>query len=592
MTAALPPPNGDVKIGTKMQAEPVGGNGAALVAAARTMAAEKRPLPRGMRAARMEQAERCADLLNKLPPLDASTRYVRSWAIQSSLDQHGSLKRQREILMEIARSRVQVRQAQASLAEVALEEALLECRTVNVATATPEARAKVAAAVKTAAEKVRLTSHALKLEVSLAETRMAVAIEEIRKSQDEMRALKKGIDDKNRQREIGVQNIPDSERQYYCTNCKVGGHGARFCEYLLKRPNWNVFPHQKWFQDDVKGDQYFCPLGKHEVDFVDETQFSSVAMYLKGRIWLEEKTRVWEMVPEIMPPTYIIVNRVWKGDEPPEAGKLGLNFGTFVEAPADQGWWEAAQKEPTAKALTDEQRAAIKDIDALPWFLKEADRNWGTSVRCFTSLDECMRYAKPEATYVVQRHIARPLLYEGRKAHIKFYILVNALAEGKKWQYWSLRDGYLSVAPHPWSPKDVTKDMQVTIVRSQRCQATWSEWPNIYPKCRDATKIVFRRAVAERKLEAREKAQFEIMSADYIVDEDLNVYLLEFNTSPVLKDPKDSPETNDGAMIEAALGIVFPWEGSDSSPWELADEFEGPEYIPTPQENGDLPGAR
>jgi hypothetical protein len=113
----------------------------------------------------------------------------------------------------------------------------------------------------------------------------------------------------------------------------------------------------------------------------------------------------------------------------------------------------------------------------------------------------------------------------------------------------------------------------------------------VYPKCRDATKVVFRRAVAERKLEARDKAQFEIMSADYIVDEDYNVYLLEFNTSPVLKDPKDSPDVNDGEMITAALGIVFPWKGSDSSPWELADEFEGPEYIPT-KENGDQPTAR
>merc|ERR1719453_1558924 len=137
MTAALAPPN-DLKIGSKMhaQADSVG-NGAVLVAAARTMAAEKKPLPRGMRAARMEQAERCADLLNKLPPLDASTRYMRSWAIQSALDQHGSLKRQREILVEIARSRVQVRQAQASLAEVALEEALMQCRSANVASATP-----------------------------------------------------------------------------------------------------------------------------------------------------------------------------------------------------------------------------------------------------------------------------------------------------------------------------------------------------------------------------------------------------------------------------------------------------------------------
>ena len=36
---------------------------------------------------------------------------------------------------------------------------------------------------------------------------------------------------------------------------EVGGHGARFCDYLLQRPNWHVFPHQKWFQDEVKGDQ-------------------------------------------------------------------------------------------------------------------------------------------------------------------------------------------------------------------------------------------------------------------------------------------------------------------------------------------------
>merc|ERR1719460_2105021 len=427
---------------------------------------------------------------------------------------------------------------------------------------------------------------------AIPETRMAVAVDEIRKSQDEMRALKKAIDDKNRQRDQGVQNIPESELQHYCTNCKVGGHGARFCEYLLKRPNWHVFPHQKWFQDEVKGDQYFCPLGKHTVDFVDETQFSSVAMYLKGRIWLEEKTKVFEMVPEIMPPTYIIVNRKWKGPEPPEATQAGITFEEYVEAPADTGWWEAAQKEPTAKEITEEEKEqcalALKGKDELlPWFLKEADRNWGTSVRCFETLEECVKYAKADSTYVVQRHIARPLLYEGRKAHIKFYILVNATARGAKWQYWSLRNGYLSIAPHPWSPKDVSKDMQVTIVRSQRID-TWEAWPIVYPKCRDATKIVFRRAVEERKLEGRETAQFEIMSADYIVDQDNNVFLLEFNTSPVLKDPKDSPDVHDGDMITGALGIVFPWEGSDSSCWELADEFEGPEFIPEAAP-GDVP---
>ena len=34
----------------------------------------------------------------------------------------------------------------------------------------------------------------------------------------------------------------------------------------------------------------------------------------------------------------------------------------------------------------------------------------------------------------------------------------------------------------------------------------------------------------------------EKMSADYFVDEDYDIYLFEFNTSPVLKDPQDSPE--------------------------------------------------
>jgi hypothetical protein len=358
------------------------GAGTTIVNAARTMAAERKHPSRGMQVLRKEQVDRCKALLAKLPPMDAPTRYARSWAIQSALDQHGSLKRQREILVEVARTRLKVRQSMAALAEVHLEEALMRCRDMNLANASVETRKEVAAEIKKATENVKAKSNALKLEVTLGETRMAVALEEIRKSQEEMRALKRAIDDKNRQRELGVDNIPVDERQYYCTNCKVGGHGARFCDYLLKRPNWHVFPHQKWFQDDMKGDQYFCPLGKHEVDFVDETQFSTAAMYLKGRIWLEEKTRVWEMVPEIMPPTYIIIKRAWKGDTPPEALANGLEFEQFEEAPADQGWWEAAQKEPDAKELTDEEKSAVKDQEALPWFLKEADRNWGTSVRC------------------------------------------------------------------------------------------------------------------------------------------------------------------------------------------------------------------
>ena len=50
------------------------------------------------------------------------------------------------------------------------------------------------------------------------------------------------------------------QKHNYCTNCKVGGHGQRFCEYFLERSSWKVYPNQKWFEDE-KGNEYHCPLG-------------------------------------------------------------------------------------------------------------------------------------------------------------------------------------------------------------------------------------------------------------------------------------------------------------------------------------------
>ena len=41
-------------------------------------------------------------------------------------------------------------------------------------------------------------------------------------------------------------------------------------------------------------------------------------------------------------------------------------------------------------------------------------------VHCLSSPDECLRNAKADATYVVQKHIPDPLLYtNGEKCHIK-----------------------------------------------------------------------------------------------------------------------------------------------------------------------------
>lgn len=490
----------------------------------------------------------CSALLKGLPAMDVVVRFKRSWSIQEALEQHSSLCRQQEILSKIGTNRLRVRQTQVSFAEIEVEDAVDCARRLK----TPDAAdARITQAL---ADRVRRVSHDLALalrlrrvEEAVVQNHIALAEVEIEKSRREMKAMKEAIDDTNikpvSEDTVNTEVDVTGRTIFYCTNCKVGGHGQRFCEYFLKRPNWRVYPNQKWFTDEKKN-EYHCPLGKKMVDFADESHFSRYAMYLKGRIWLEEKTRMWDMVPDLMPTTYVIEDQKWKdGKAPPPDDQCGN----------------------------------------LPWFVKEADRNWGTSVHACRKASECMGLAQPGAVYVVQQHYANPLLMDdGRKSHIKFYVFLMCLPDGKTWRLYTFKEGYLSISPNPWSPEDISKETQVTIIRSERIGG-WRHWPHVYPKCKERVGKVIERAVAQGKLEGRlGKTQFEIMSADFCVDKDYGVWLLEFNMSPVLKDPEDAPKVNDADMINGALSIVAPWDQGDPGNWDFVAEFVG--EAPKPKE--------
>jgi hypothetical protein len=472
--------------------------------------------------------------------LEGLVRYKRSWSIQEALDHHQRLCQQKDVLARIGANRVHIRRQQLLASQQEVQQGVERARTA------PPSLAADAASVQALALQLRGATREFKLSVSQRRADEATIREHIQfaememlKSRDEMRAMKEAIDDKHLVVAPNEGTPPekpaDGRPYYYCTNCKVGGHGKRFADYLLKRPGWRVYPYQKWFEDE-KHNEYHCPLGKRLVDFADETHFSRIAMYLKGRVWLEEKTKMWEIVPDLMPETYVIQDLKWLNDRAP---------------PMD-------------------------DTDDYPWFVKEADRNWGTSVHCCQKASECMSLAQPGATYVVQQHIRDPLLMDdGRKCHIKFYVLLMGLEDGRTWRVYTFKDGYLSISPHQWSPTDISKGTQVTIIRSERI-GSWRQWPEAYPKCKAGVAEVIRRNVSQGKLEGRlGKRQFEILSSDFIVDTHGNVWLFEFNMSPVLKDPQDSPDVHDGDMISAALDIVMPWENSDPGNWDLAGEFIG-----------------
>ncbi|CAE8646697.1 unnamed protein product, partial [Polarella glacialis] len=186
---------------------------------------------------------------------------------------------------------------------------------------------QTASRVRAAVRDLRLASRMRQTEQGVVNRHVALADAEIEKSRQEMTSMKEVIDDKSLvlatddsqpapSTPVDADGNQLQQRYKYCTNCKVGGHGQRFCDYFLERPSWRIYPNQKWFEDE-KGNEYHCPLGKKLVDFADESHFSRIAMYLKGRAWLEEKTKVLQLGGALIPQTYIIENGAWKGDAPP-----------------------------------------------------------------------------------------------------------------------------------------------------------------------------------------------------------------------------------------------------------------------------------
>lgn len=146
---------------------------------------------------------------------------------------------------------------------------------------------------------------------------------------------------------------------------------------------------------------------------------------------------------------------------------------------------------------------------------------------------------------------------DGRKGHIEFYVLLVGEPYGTSWAVYSFSEGYLSISPNQWSPTDCSKDTQVTIIRSERI-GKWRHWRPIYPNSQAAVETVIRKAVEQGKLEGRPQKQFEILSADFILDTDMNAYMLEFNMRgskrPAADSESPAPALRRGAQRGRAPG--------------------------------------
>ena len=356
----------------------------------------------------------------------------------------------------------------------------------------------------------------------------------------------------------------------YLADCQRSGHMHLYASALLRNGGWRKYPTQLWYSDAaLSGRKFLCPIGRPILDFCDEPAFSKISMFVKGREWLDEKEKIVSLAGESMPKTYVIRHGTWADEAPlPEESTL--------------------------------------------FFLKEAEKNGGKAVQAYRSPAECLANATDTTTtYVVQGHLASPMLTnDGHKCHVKVYCLLRCSEDdgtGVSWTLYTCKDCYLSVAPKVWSPTDVSHEAQITTLRNKRLKPghaadNFKAWPGVYGKCQTLIADIVGRAIDQGRLRGREgKAQYEIFSADFILDESEKLWCIEFNFTPVLYDPRanqplttrglklyddlhkkngDETEIDDGKMISDAVVLIFGRQDNEKMPsenslWELCATIEG-----------------
>ena len=366
-----------------------------------------------------------------------------------------------------------------------------------------------------------------------------------------------------------ASDLPSSAPPSVKYVCDVGrgGHLSLFLPYLTGKYGYCPWPMQPWYQETASfnGKQFYCPLGRRIVPLCDEPQFGSgTRFFLMGRQYLDEKDLLYELVPEIMPPTFHSLDGAQN--------------------------YLSLQQEPN-----------------MLWFLKKVNQNGGRAVDVLKTLPT-EPLAKDEQ---LQAHIPRPLLWEGGiKCHVKTYYYLSTVQLPNNTVEWHLYLHdlfYLATASKPWSTEDTSDECQITTMRTHRLLADhpWRIQWNLSELCQTHLQTIMTRAIQQGKLEVPAKntdadthseseqhsraLQFEINSADWMLDQDGRIFLIECNGIPVLYDGgqtqqlctrglelydrlyKEDPKNavvNDHALLRDAVTLAMEGSPPPDSLWK------------------------
>ncbi|KAF3421500.1 hypothetical protein E2986_11822 [Frieseomelitta varia] len=235
--------------------------------------------------------------------------------------------------------------------------------------------------------------------------------------------------------------------------------------------------------------------------------------------------------------------------------------------------------------LTNPILAKLKEIDPQYelngmrniWILKPSELCCGTGISISHNLKDIFRKikSKPKDYFIVQKYIERPLLIQDTKFDIRqWYLVTNTFPM----TIWVFKEGLLRFSSKPYTFSTYHEAIHICntaiqekydaerrrrrkrgdseeVVKSIRDQEWDCEklneylkdliarqtghcgepyYDNIYPKMSEA--IVLTMLASQEHMDRR-RCSFELYGADFVVMEDLSVWLIEINTNPRMYPP-------------------------------------------------------
>eukprot|EP00929_Paragymnodinium_shiwhaense_P014333 TRINITY_DN122234_c0_g1_i1.p1 TRINITY_DN122234_c0_g1~~TRINITY_DN122234_c0_g1_i1.p1 ORF type:complete len:1061 (-),score=242.85 TRINITY_DN122234_c0_g1_i1:504-3686(-) len=230
------------------------------------------------------------------------------------------------------------------------------------------------------------------------------------------------------------------------------------------------------------------------------------------------------------------------------------------------------------------------------WIIKPVGKSRGRGIRCSDRLASILELGKSgrgrtnraEASYVVQKYIENPLIIQRKKFDIRQWVVVSRWNPLAVWFY---KDCYLRFSYHDYDPKDLSnrfahltnnaiskkaegfeQDKDETMMHSDDFQKhlaglglkrangepmedPWLEL--VQPRMKE---IVRWSMESVQDSVVHRDSSWELFGYDFMVDEDLNTWLIEVNSAPDISFSTSTTATLVTAMMEDMAKVVVDVE--------------------------------